>query len=184
VRRPDPRGVRHWVGVFGGPIDEGSRYRKAFLEFGEVLSERGMGVVHGGGPPELLAAVAQVAAEFGVPVWGVVPHQLLATADARVGVIQVASSHWRRNELLYLMSDSFVAFPGGLGVVSDLIQVATNGECGWPGKPTVLMNVDGYFDPVIECLNRARDEELAASCEAFLQPVGDVAELFDVLRSP
>jgi predicted Rossmann-fold nucleotide-binding protein len=95
----------------------------------------------------------------------------------------VASSWWRRNELLYLLSDSFVAFPGGLSVVTDLIQVASRGGSAWPSKPTLLMNVDGYFDPMLECLNRARDEELAGPCEAFLRTVGDVEELFDVLRS-
>jgi len=179
-----PRDAHHWVGVFGGPLDEGSRYRKAFLEFVEVLGEHGMGVVHGGGPPELVGAVAQAAAESGTQVRGVVPRELLAAVPSRrVGVIQVACSWWRRNELLYLMSDSFVAFPGGLSVVTDLIQVAARGESGWPSKPTLLMNVDGYFDPVLECLNRARDEELAGTCETYLRAVGDVEELFDVLWS-
>ena len=152
-------------------------YARAARAFGAALAERGMGLVYGGGSIGLMGVVADAALAGGAEAIGVIPQALARREIAHHGLTRlevVPSMHVRKARMAEL-SDAFVALPGGIGTLEELFEVLTWGYLGIHAKPTGLLDVGGYFRPLIRLLDHAVEE-------GFLRPAH--RKLVVVDRSP
>jgi uncharacterized protein (TIGR00730 family) len=132
------------------------RYRDAARALGALVARRGIDLVYGAGGVGLMGELADAALGHGGRVIGVIPAGLFAREVGHTGLTElheVASMH-ERKQLMYDLSDAFVALPGGLGTLEELAEVATWSQLGLHGKPIVLLDVDGFWEPLVSQLDR------------------------------
>ena len=148
----------HRIGVYcGSSGGNDPKYRHAAAEFGRLLVERGYSLSFGGGKVGMMGAVADAVLDAGGEVIGVIPDFLATRELIHPGVAdmrRVADMHSRK-ALIAALSDAFVALPGGLGTLDELFETLTWSQLGLHAKPVGLLNVDGYFDPVLAFVDRA-----------------------------
>ena len=132
------------------------RYRDAARALGALVARRGINLVYGGGSVGLMGELADAALGHGGRVTGVIPAGLFAREVGHTGLTElheVASMH-ERKQLMYDLSDAFVALPGGLGTLEELAEVATWAQLGLHSKPITLLDVDGFWGPLVTLLDR------------------------------
>jgi uncharacterized protein (TIGR00730 family) len=132
------------------------RYIQAARALGSLVAMRGIDLVYGGGRVGLMGELADAAIENGGRVVGVIPARLFRREVAHTGLAElheVASMH-ERKQLMYDLSDGFVALPGGLGTLEELAEVATWSQLGLHHKPVALLDVDGFWEPLVMQLDR------------------------------
>jgi len=124
-----------------------------------------MELVFGGGRIGLMGVIADEVLARGGRVTGVIPHALMAREQGHEGVTELhrVDSMHERKALMGNLADAFVAMPGGLGTLEELFEVVTWAQLGIHPKPCALLNVAGYFDPLIGFL----DHQVT---EGFVQP--------------
>ena len=132
-------------------------YADAARLLGAALSARSIGLVYGGGKVGLMGILADAVLARGAPVIGVIPESLVALEVAHQGLteLRVVDSMHTRKALMADLSDGFIALPGGLGTLEELLEIATWSQLGIHSKPIGLLNVAGYFDPLLALLDRA-----------------------------
>jgi uncharacterized protein (TIGR00730 family) len=126
-------------------------FAAAARAMGETLARRGIKIVYGGGNVGLMGVVADAALAAGGEVIGVIPEALFGKEVAHGGLTQLHRVHsmHERKTLMYELSEAFIALPGGLGTMEEIFEVLTWAQLGLHQKPCGLLNVDGYFDPLI-----------------------------------
>ncbi len=132
------------------------RYREAARALGTLAATRGIGLVYGGGRVGLMGELADAALGAGGRVIGVIPTGLFSREIAHTELTElheVGTMH-ERKQLMYDLADGFVALPGGLGTLEELAEVSTWSQLGLHAKPVVLLDVDGFWDPLAEQLDR------------------------------
>ena len=132
------------------------RYRDAARALGALIARRGIDLVYGGGSVGLMGDLADAALGGGGRVIGVIPAGLFAREVGHAGLTElheVASMH-ERKQLMYDRSDAFVALPGGLGTLEELAEVATWSQLGLHSKPVVLLDVGGFWEPLVALLDQ------------------------------
>ena len=135
------------------------RYQEAARALGALIARRGIDLVYGGGSVGLMGELADAALDAGGRVIGVIPAGLFAREINHTGLTElheVASIH-ERKQLMYDLSDAFIALPGGLGTLEELAEVATWSQLGLHSKPVVLLDVGGFWEPLIAQLDRMVD---------------------------
>ena len=147
--------------VFCG-TNAGSRpaYGVAARELGRVLAEQGIELVYGGASVGVMGELADSVQEHGGHVTGIIPQQLMEKEAAHTGIrnlIVVASMHQRKSQMADL-SDGFIALPGGIGTLEELIEVYTWSQLGMHDKPMGVLNVKGYYDGLAAMLDHAVQE--------------------------
>jgi uncharacterized protein (TIGR00730 family) len=166
------------VGVFcGSSSGRGDRYVEAARGLGALLAEEQVGLVYGGGRVGLMGELADACLASGGHVVGVIPAGLFRREVAHRGVSElheVASMH-ERKALMYDRSDGFVALPGGLGTLDELAEVATWSQLGLHAKPLVLLDVDGFWAPLVDLLDGMVDAGLLRPANRALIEVTDTA---------
>jgi hypothetical protein len=143
-----------------------SLYRHAAEELGQLLAERGHGLVYGGGGVGLMGVVADAVLAGGGEVIGVIP-EVLATkelAHPNVTAMHVVPGMHARKARMVELADAFVAMPGGYGTFDELFEVITWAQLGIHHKPIGLLNVAGYFDVLVGFIDHA-------VAEGFIKPV-------------
>ena len=153
------------VCVFTGSSTGGRmEYHDAARALGTLLAERGIRLVYGGGRVGLMGLIADAALAAGGEVVGVIPHDLQRREVGHEGLTRLAvvESMHERKALMAELSDAFVAMPGGLGTFEELFEVLTWAQLGIHKKPCGLLNVAGYYFPLISFLRRATDEGFVA----------------------
>lgn len=135
-------------------------YRRAAVQLGELLAAHKIGVVYGGGNVGLMGVLADAALAGGGEVIGVIPGALVAREIAHDGLsdLRVVRSMHERKALMADLSDAFIALPGGYGTLEEFCEMVTWSQLGIHTKPCGLLNVGGYFDPLIAMLDRATQE--------------------------
>jgi uncharacterized protein (TIGR00730 family) len=131
------------------------RYRDAARALGALIARRNVTLVYGGGGVGLMGELADAALAHGGQVIGVIPAGLFAREVNHTGLTElreVTSMH-ERKQLMYDLSDAFVALPGGLGTLEELAEVATWSQLGLHSKPVVLLNVGGFWDALLAQLD-------------------------------
>jgi uncharacterized protein (TIGR00730 family) len=131
------------------------RYRDAARALGALIARRNVTLVYGGGSTGLMGELADAALAQGGRVIGVIPAGLFAREAGHTGLTElreVTSMH-ERKKLMYDLSDAFVALPGGLGTLEELAEVATWSQLGLHSKPVALLNVGGFWDPLLAQLD-------------------------------
>ena len=171
------------VCVFCGTRPGGSPgYTEFARELGRGLAEQDVGLVYGGGASGIMGAVAEGAASRGGYVAGVIPHHLMEREQVAgfATELRVVHSMHERKTLMYQMADGFVALPGGLGTMEELMEVLTWNQLGLHDKPVTLANVEGYFDAVLVWLDHALERGFLSPADRAL--VGAVTTVDGVLE--
>ena len=146
----------------GGNPGARPSYRTAAERLGEALAARGLTLVYGGASVGLMGAVADAALARGGRVVGVLPEFMTAREVGHEGLTElllVGSMHERKAEMA-ARADAFVALPGGYGTLDELFEVLTWAQLGLHHKPCALLDVDGYYAPLVAFLDRAAAEGL------------------------
>jgi uncharacterized protein (TIGR00730 family) len=153
------------VCVFAGSGD-GRRpeYRAAAEALGRELAQRGIGLVYGGSGRGLMGAAADAALAAGGVAIGVIPEGLLGLEQFHRGLteLQVVGSMHERKARMGELADAFVALPGGIGTLEELLEVATWSKLGIHAKPCGAVNVCGYYDRLRAMLDVAVGEGFMA----------------------
>jgi uncharacterized protein (TIGR00730 family) len=132
------------------------RYRDTARALGTLLAQRGIGLVYGGGSVGLMGELADAVLAGGGRVTGVIPVGLFSREIGHAGLTElreVGSMH-ERKQLMYELSDAFIAMPGGLGTLDELAEVATWSQLGLHAKPIALLDVDTFWEPLVTQLDR------------------------------
>jgi uncharacterized protein (TIGR00730 family) len=127
---------------------------------GEAIARRGSRLVFGGGHVGLMGVVADAVLRAGGRVTGVIPESLLTKELAHLGLteLHVVGSMHERKALMAELSDGFVALPGGFGTLDELCEAITWAQLGIHRKPCALLDVDGYFAPLLALFDHAVSE--------------------------
>ncbi len=131
-------------------------YQRTATEAGRVLAERSVTVVYGGAKVGLMGAVADGALSRGGRVIGVLPGFLKTHELAHTGLTELITSETmhERKVKMHELSDGAIALPGGFGTMDELFEMLTWGQLGLHAKPVALLNVGGFYDPLIEQISR------------------------------
>jgi uncharacterized protein (TIGR00730 family) len=133
-----------------------------------------------------MGVIADAALNAGGEVVGVIPRQLVDREIAHRGLttLHVVDTMHERKAMMADLSDAFVALPGGLGTLEELFEVWTWGMLGLHSKPYGVLDVDGYYSPLIHFLDHARDEGFIRPAQrAVLAVETDATRLLDRLVS-
>lgn len=132
-------------------------YRDAAVSVGRLLVERGVELVYGGGNVGLMGVLADAVLQSHGRVIGVIPESLTARKVGHPGLteLRIVKSMHERKALMSDLSDGFIAMPGGFGTFEEFCEVVTWSQLGIQSKPCGLLNVDGYYDPLLELFDHA-----------------------------
>jgi len=132
-------------------------FAAAASELGARLAADRIGLVYGGGSIGLMGTLADAALAAGGEVVGVIPEALAGKEVAHTGLtrLHVVKSMHERKALMAEMADAFVALPGGFGTLDELFEAITWGQLGIHRKPIGLLDVEGYFAPLLAFVDRA-----------------------------
>ncbi|GIW82798.1 MAG: cytokinin riboside 5'-monophosphate phosphoribohydrolase [Gemmatales bacterium] len=145
--------------VFCGSKTGNQIYASAALHFARLMYEHGWGLVFGGGHVGLMGVIADAMLDLGGEVIGVIPQALVERelAHERVKQMHIVAGMHERKALMAELSDGFVALPGGYGTLEELFEIVSWAQLGLHQKPIGLLNVAGFFDPLLEMLQRMVD---------------------------
>jgi uncharacterized protein (TIGR00730 family) len=151
---------------------------KEIRAFGSELAARGVRLVYGGASRGLMGAVADAVLAAGGAVIGVIPKALEGRESAHRGLteLKVVDSMHEREQLMFDLSDAFVAFPGGFGTMEEVIEMITWKQMGIHGKPIVIANIGGYFDSLLQQFELAVQKKYARSEDRILFGVADTTK--------
>jgi uncharacterized protein (TIGR00730 family) len=150
-------------------------YAGAARAFGTAAATRGLGIVYGGGRVGLMGAVADAALAAGGEVVGVIPQELVERELAHRGLtdLHVVGSLHERKALMAELSDGFAALPGGFGTLDELLEQLTWSQLGLHAKPVGLLDVEGYWGPLIALAHHAKDEGFVRESDLAAIAVAD-----------
>jgi uncharacterized protein (TIGR00730 family) len=137
------------------------RFIEAAHALGKTFAENNVRLVYGGGSVGLMGAVAKSALDHGGAVTGIIPDFLRSREHAltRVQEMIVTPDMHERKRLMFEHSDAFVALPGGIGTLEELVEQMTWQQLGRHAKPVLLANIDGFWEPLIALLAHMRETE-------------------------
>ena len=156
-----------YVCVFcGSSMGVQPAYQQAAQGMGEALARRKLGLVYGGGNVGLMGTIADATLAAGAEVIGVIPDFMVAKEIAHTGLTQlhIVNSMHERKTMMAQLSDAFVALPGGYGTLEEFCEILTWAQLGLHQKPFGLLNVNGYYSPLLKFFDQAVTEE-------FLRPM-------------
>jgi uncharacterized protein (TIGR00730 family) len=157
---PPKRSIRHICVYCGSNGGANPAYTAAAHTLGAAMAKAGIGLVYGGGSLGLMGVVARAVLENGGRVVGIIPaflsekERMLREADE---LIVVEDMH-QRKKLMFDKSDAFVALPGGIGTLEELVEQLTWAQLGRHNKPIVLANIDGFWTPLLALFAHMREE--------------------------
>ena len=154
-----------------------SVYFQVAEELGRLLAEHHIRLINGAGSIGLMCSVADAVLKNGGEVTGVIPHFMVEQNWHHTGLtelIEVESMHERKQKMANL-SDGIIALPGGCGTLEELLEIITWKQLGLYLNPIIILNVNGFFDPLLEMLEKAIEENF------MRQQHGDI---WKVARTP
>jgi uncharacterized protein (TIGR00730 family) len=149
---------------------------------GEALARRGLGLVFGAGHVGLMGVLADAVRLHGGETIGVIPQVLVERelAHQQLTDLRVVDSMHDRKALMAGLSDAFLALPGGYGTLDELFEILTWAQLKFHDKPIGLLNVNGFFDPLLQWIDRAiADDFVKAKSRELLIVDTDVERLLD-----
>ena len=135
-------------------------YFNAARQLGQLLAQRRIRLINGAGSIGLTRSVADAVLENGGGVTGVIPKFMVEQGWHHTGLsklVEVESMH-ERKQLMADLSDAVIALPGGCGTLEELLEIITWKQLGLYLNPIVILNTNGFFDPLLDMLTRAIDE--------------------------
>jgi uncharacterized protein (TIGR00730 family) len=160
-------------------------YVAAARALGRVAAARGVKVVYGGASVGLMGALADAVLDAGGEVEGVIPRRLVERELAHQGLtrLHVVETMAQRKQRMADLSDAFVALPGGIGTLDELFETITWTQLGIHAKPSGLLDVEGYWEPLMTVLDRQVEAGFLRRPHAELLCIADAPEaLLDALE--
>jgi len=135
-------------------------FSKAAHTLGEAMAEAGIGLVYGGGGNGLMGDVARSVRAGGGTVTGIIPTALVARENPYTEVDEyvVVDNLHQRKMMMFERSDAFVALPGGLGTLEELVEQLTWVQLEFHQKPVIIANIDHYWDTLLKLFDQMRGE--------------------------
>lgn len=175
------------VGVFcGSSLGANPAFAAGARSLGTLLARRGLGLVYGGGNVGLMGVLADAVLAGGGEVIGVIPRSLVEREVAHLGLtaLHVVESMDQRKLAMVREAQAFVTLPGGYGTLDEFLEVLTLAQLGYHRHPSGLLNVDGFYDPLLAQFRAAQAEGLlSARLAAQLVVDHDPAALLDALAA-
>ena len=168
----------------GSSVGANPAYAEAARTMGRTLVERGVSLVYGGGHVGLMGVLADAVLAAGGEVVGVIPHALNAREIAHAGLstLHVVDSMHERKAMMASMSDAFVALPGGFGTYEEFFEAVTWTQLGVHQKPCGLLNVAGFYDPIVHFIDQAvREQFIRPQHRAAIIVDSDPVRLLDAM---
>jgi len=153
--------------------------------FGEGIGRRGWRLVYGGASVGPMGALADAALAAGGSVLGVIPSALVGreVAHSALTELKVVDTMHERKAEMFKSADAFVAFPGGFGTMEEFFEMLTWKQLGIHGKPIVIVNVRGYYDPILAQFERAIAEGIVRKDNRILYSVAEeTGRVFAILE--
>jgi len=149
----------------------------AARQFGRELAENGVRLIYGGGKVGMMGAVSEAVLDHGGKVTGIIPEFLVAKEHARktADLIVTRDMHERKRKM-FEIADAFVAMPGGVGTLEELVEQITWVQLGRHRKPVLLANIEGFWDPFCALLEHMRTMEFIRGGLEFDLLVAERAE--------
>jgi uncharacterized protein (TIGR00730 family) len=180
------RSVRNICVYCGSNSGTNSAYTEAARTLGRRMAEAGIGLVYGGGGLGLMGELARTVLAAGGRVTGIIPaflskkERMLREAHEMI----VVDDMHQRKKLMFDKSDAFVALPGGIGTLEELVEQLTWAQLGRHTKPVVLVNVEGFWEPLLDLLGHMRTEEfIRQSMEVRYTTVSRAEDVLDAVRA-
>ncbi len=150
-------------------------YAQAARQLGTTLAARKIGLVYGGASVGLMGRLADAVLETGGEVFGVIPRGLFKREVAHRNLTQLheVNSMHERKALMADLADGFIALPGGYGTFDELFEMTTWAQIGLHSKPIGLLNVAGFFDPLLNVIEHACREGFIPEFNAHLMLESD-----------
>ncbi len=144
------------------------------IALGKAFAENNIRLVYGGGSVGLMGAVAKSTLDHGGLVTGIIPDFLRSRENmlTRVQEMIVTPDMHERKRLMFEHSDAFVALPGGVGTLEELVEQMTWQQLGRHTKPVLLANIDGFWEPLIALLAHMRETEFIRPSTGDRHPQG------------
>jgi uncharacterized protein (TIGR00730 family) len=161
-------------------------YAEAARAMAAAMVAAGIDLVYGGGCVGLMGVVADAVLEGGGEVLGVIPEHMSGREIAHHGVtdLRIVGSMHERKALMYELSDGFVALPGGLGTLEELFEITTWSQLGLHAKPTGLLDVEGFYGPLVAFLDQLVTEGFVSRRHrALLRVAAEPATLLERLAA-
>lgn len=152
--------IRSMCVYCGSGAGRSPAYTAAAQTLGRMMAEDGIRLVYGGGGAGLMGEVAKAVLKHGGQVTGIIP-EFLSSKEHMLHDVQeliVVDDMHQRKRLMFEKSDAFVALPGGIGTLEELVEQLTWAQLGQHKKPIVLANIGGFWDPLLVLLAHMRDE--------------------------
>ena len=160
--------------------------RELATEFGAACAARGLRLVYGGSGRGLMGIAARAAAAAGGEVLGIMPRHLIRAERAaeNIGTLLIVESLAERKQRMTEAADLFVALPGGIGTLNELIEMLTLNDLGLQSKPVILCASDGFWQPFVAMIERFRAYGvLRPSVERSLRVAASVDEAMGLIDS-
>jgi uncharacterized protein (TIGR00730 family) len=165
-------------------------FMDAATKFGRILAENGISLVYGGGSVGLMGALAESVLDHGGAVTGVIPDFLVNREHMLLRVQErvITPDMHERKRVMFERADAFVALPGGVGTLEELVEQLTWAQLGRHKKPILILNVAGFWDPLCQLLDQMeRLDFIRAGLPVTLLVAEGVEEilpkLFEAVRS-
>jgi uncharacterized protein (TIGR00730 family) len=178
----NPHMLRRICVFCGSSPGENPVFEQAAQGVGRLLCRRGIELVYGGGNVGLMGALANACLDAGGRVIGVIPQSLVDKEVAHTGLtkLRVVGSMHERKFLMAELSDAFIALPGGYGTWEELFEMLTWSQLQIHRKACAILNVNGYYDPLLKMADKAVDEGfLRAANRALLLADSDPERLLE-----
>jgi len=153
-------GIRNICVYCGSGSGRNPAFAKAARDFGRILAENRIGLVYGGGSLGLMGEIAHATLRHGGHVTGIIPgflsereHMLIEAQE-----LFVVDDMHQRKHLMFVKSDAFVALPGGIGTLEEFVEQLTWSQLGRHAKPIVLVNIEGFWDPLVVLFDKMSGE--------------------------
>jgi uncharacterized protein (TIGR00730 family) len=162
-------------------------YREAGRNLGRELAENGLELVYGGGAKGIMGAVADGALNAGGHVTGVIPQFLVAKEASELTLHRLTESiltddMHQRKHTMFDRSDAFLALPGGIGTLEEIVEIMTWAQLARHAKPIAFLNVDGFWNPMLALLEHMRGEGFIHTA-SLVRPIvaSDPAEIVSLI---
>jgi hypothetical protein len=183
---PDMNKIKTVCVYCGSGPGTNPRFVEAAIALGKAFAENNIRLVYGGGSVGLMGAIAKSVLDHGGAVTGIIPDFLRARENAltKVQEMIVTPDMHERKRLMFERSDAFVALPGGVGTLEELVEMLTWQQLGRHAKPILLANIDGFWEPLLALLSHMRSAQfIRPNLEVDILKAERVEDILPRLRS-
>jgi uncharacterized protein (TIGR00730 family) len=157
-------------------------YSLAARDLANVMCERGIGLVYGGAAVGVMGSIANAVLEAGGEAVGVIPKALAVkeVAHENLSELHVVASMHERKAMMADLADGFIALPGGWGTLEEIFEILTWAQLGFHEKPCGLLNIEGYYDGLIDFLENSFEQQFVNDlCRPMLMKAHEPVALLD-----